>query len=128
MSNLTNLARANRKNPTPAESKLYYALRELKIGHWSRQFPIGNKYIADIICRSKRLIIECDGGQHYTKDGLESDNVRTEFLRQQGYTVLHFGNDEILKKYKWCFVYYLPRNGNKLPILTNNPQKKSMVR
>lgn len=97
MSKLTNLARNNRKNPTDAERKLYYALRELNIGHFQRQFPIGDKYIADFIWRARRLIIECDGGQHYTESGLESDTQRTEFLQTQGYKILRFGNDEIMK-------------------------------
>lgn len=97
MSKLTNIARANRKNQTDAEKKLYYALKDLRIGRFQRQFPISDKYIADLIWRQQRIIIECDGGQHFTESGLESDEVRSKFLNGQGYKVLRFGNDDILK-------------------------------
>ncbi len=97
MTKLTNLARANRKNQTDAEKKLYYALKDLKIGRFQRQFPINDRYIADLIWRKRRRIIECDGGQHYTESGLESDELRTEYLNKQGYKVLRFDNDRVLK-------------------------------
>jgi very-short-patch-repair endonuclease len=97
MAKLTDIARSNRKNPTDAEKKLYYALRDLKIGRFQRQFPINDKYIADLIWRKKRIIIECDGGQHHTSDGLEYDFARTEFIQRQGYTVMRFDNDDIIK-------------------------------
>ncbi len=101
MSKLTELARTNRKNPTDAERNLFYALRELKVAHFQRQFPIGDRYIADIICRKHRLVIECDGGQHYTESGMESDAARTEFLQRLGYKVLRFDNEDILKNINW---------------------------
>ncbi|MDR1337802.1 MAG: endonuclease domain-containing protein [Rickettsiales bacterium] len=97
MSKLTNLARVNRKNPTDSEKKLFYALRDLKIAHFQRQFPIGDKYIADIACRKHRLVIECDGSQHYTESGLASDWARDEFLQRYGYKIIRFSNGDIMK-------------------------------
>jgi very-short-patch-repair endonuclease len=41
------------------------------------------------------LIIEIDGGQHLSQ--VEYDNERTKFLNAQGYKVLRFWNDEVLK-------------------------------
>lgn len=97
MSALTELARQNRKNPTKAEKKLWFALRRLNLGHFQRQFIINDKYIADFICREKRFIIECDGGQHYTDDGLSSDEARTKYLNDCGYTVIRLDNELILQ-------------------------------
>ena len=60
-------SRAMRKNPTQAENKLWQELRGKKLGFgFRRQFVIDSKYIADFVCLEKRLIIECDGGQHAT--------------------------------------------------------------
>ena len=42
------------------------------------------------------LVIELDGGQH--SEQIERDRVRTLFLESQGYRVLRFWNDEVLKE------------------------------
>ena len=57
-----------------------------------RQVPIG-KYIADFVCPARKLIIEVDGGQHTP----EVDASRTAFLESQGYRVLRFWNNEVLR-------------------------------
>ena len=98
MNFLTDLARENRKNPTEAEARLWHALRKHTNVHWQRQFTVENRYIADLICRSKRLIIECDGRHHYADTGLERDRQRDEFLKDIGYRVLRFTNQEIMKE------------------------------
>jgi very-short-patch-repair endonuclease len=97
MAILTALARKNRKDSTDAENRLYYALKDAKIGKFQRQFPISNKYIVDLIWRERRFVIECDGGQHCTEQGLQYDAERDEFLQKQGYKLIRFGNDEIIK-------------------------------
>jgi very-short-patch-repair endonuclease len=71
------LARANRKHPTDAERKLWYLLKDEKLGFkFRRQHRIG-AYIVDFICLEKNLVIECDGGQHA---GNKADEERTNFL------------------------------------------------
>lgn len=40
-----------------------------------RQKPVLN-FIVDFYCPSANLVIECDGSQHYTAEGLEADWVR----------------------------------------------------
>ncbi len=60
-----------------------------------RQQPIG-PYIVDFVCFEKRLIIEVDGGQHAQR--VEDDNARTEELRSQGFQVLRFWNNQILRE------------------------------
>ena len=58
-------AKQMRREMTPAERKLWYALRDRRlIGYkFRRQMPVG-KYIADFVCLNPKVIIEVDGGQH----------------------------------------------------------------
>ena len=44
----------------------------------------GTNYIVDFYCPAANLVIECDGSQHYTDDGLEADRIRDEALAQLG--------------------------------------------
>ena len=87
-------ARAFRKNMTDTEQKLWSRLRRNQLGHYfRRQVPIG-KYIVDFMCRQKKLIIEIDGAQHSTMQGLEKDRQRDDYLSSEGYHVLRFNNSE----------------------------------
>ena len=88
-------SRAMRKNPTEAENKLWQELRSKKLGFgFRRQFVIDSKYIADFVCLEKRLIIECDGGQHNQNfDDIE----RNFYLESQNFRILRFWNNEILE-------------------------------
>jgi very-short-patch-repair endonuclease len=44
----------------------------------------------------KRLAIEVDGGQH--NDPNSHDRQRDEWLREQGFVILRFWNNEVLKQ------------------------------
>ena len=71
------LAKALRKNMTPWERKLWYDfLRNYPI-RFQRQKAIGN-YIADFYSAKARLIIELDGGGHYTAEQSAKDELRTQ--------------------------------------------------
>jgi len=76
-------ARALRKELTPAERKLWSALRGNKLNGVSfrRQHAIGN-YIVDFVSIKKKLIIELDGSQHLEQS--EYDEERTRYLELQG--------------------------------------------
>ena len=88
-------SREMRKNPTEAENKLWQELRGKKLGFgFRRQFVIDSKYIADFVCLEKRLIIECDGGQH--NQNFE-DIERDFYLESQNFRILRFWNNEILE-------------------------------
>jgi hypothetical protein len=52
-------------------------------------------YIADFYCAKARLVIELDGSQHYTEDGMSHDAARTEALNTLGLEVLRFSNLDI---------------------------------
>lgn len=88
-------AKELRKDPTPAEAKLWTHLRAHRMGgvHFRDQHAIGN-YIVDFCAPRKKLVIELDGSQHLEKQ--EYDAERTEFLKSRGYRVLRFWNHEVM--------------------------------
>lgn len=90
-------ARTLRARPTDAERKLWYLLRSLKpLGlHFRRQAPIGI-YIADFAWHDGKLVIELDGSQH-ADERQSYDSKRTQWLQSQGYRVLRFWNNDVLK-------------------------------
>lgn len=87
---------ALRKNQTPQELKLWYNLRARRLGNlkFRRQFRIG-KYVVDFCCLSKKLVIELDGSQHNEPNNIIKDQVRQRYIKNQGYKVLRFWNNEI---------------------------------
>ena len=86
-----------RSNMTDAEQWLWQRLRRKQILglQFYRQKPILN-FIVDFYCSAAKLVIECDGGQHYTAEGLEADRARDQALAQLGLNVLRFDNRQIL--------------------------------
>jgi very-short-patch-repair endonuclease len=90
-------ARAMRLAPTDAERKLWWHLRHrlpLPSSHFRRQVRLGS-YIVDFACHHFKLIVEVDGGQH--AEDRRRDALRTRFLEREGYRVLRFWNNEVLK-------------------------------
>ncbi len=84
-----------RKEPTPAERKLWSRIRNDQLGvTFRRQHAVGN-YIPDFCCPKAKLIIELDGSQHLEQE--EYDEERTVYLETQGYRVLRFWNHEVLR-------------------------------
>ena len=87
-------ARQLRKNMTKQERRLWFDFLRAYPVKFYKQRPI-DCYIADFYCASARLVIELDGGQHYTEEGLEYDRIRTEIMEKYGLTVLRFSNLDI---------------------------------
>ena len=79
---------------TKEERHLWYDfLRQYPI-RFLRQKIIDN-YIVDFYCHEARLIIELDGSQHYEKNGLLKDKIRTEKIETRNLTVIHIPNNEV---------------------------------
>lgn len=95
--NLKQVSRELRNNMTEAEKLLWSKLRNKQILglQFYRQKPILN-YIVDFYCPAANLVIECDGSQHFTEDGLETDRIRDEALAQLGLKVLRFDNGQVM--------------------------------
>jgi very-short-patch-repair endonuclease len=95
-SSITKKARENRKNPTPAESKLWFeVLQNRQLAHFkfTRQKPLV-QYIVDFYCAELMLAIEIDGDSH--TEQVEYDQHRTESLNRFGIEVIRYTNQEIL--------------------------------
>ncbi len=94
--NTLQFAKQNRKTPTAEEDKMWQELRNRQITNckFRRQHPIAG-YIPDFVCLEKRLIIEIDGGYHNEKDQKIFDNAREEWLKESGYKMMRFKNDEV---------------------------------
>ena len=91
-------ARVLRKEMTRHERHLWYDfLRSYPVKVY-RQREISG-YIADFYCASAQLIIELDGSQHFTTDGLAHDAGRTAVLEQLGIMVIRFTNHQIDKEF-----------------------------
>ena len=73
---LTQRDRELRKNMTREEKQLWYQFLRIHPLRFLRQKVIGD-YIVDFCCHETRLVIELDGSQHYQKDGLLRDQIRT---------------------------------------------------
>ena len=95
--NLKQPSRDLRNNMTDAEQLLWQRLRRKQILglQFYRQKPILN-FIVDFYCSAAKLVIECDGGQHYTEDGRLADQIRDQVLSELGLVVLRFSNRQIL--------------------------------
>jgi very-short-patch-repair endonuclease len=87
--------KAPRSNMTEAERRLWYFLRAHRFRRtkFKRQAAIG-KYIVDFVCFEKSLVIEVDGSQHADN---EKDHARTRWLENQGFRVVPFWNNDVLK-------------------------------
>ena len=93
---LTQKARENRKNPTPAEKKLWYEVlgnKGLDNLKFTRQKPL-DKYIVDFYCAELMIAIEIDGDTHADQE--QYDKRRTENLNKYGVEVIRYTNAEVL--------------------------------
>ena len=95
-SQMVEAARALRQRSTPAEDKLWEALRGRRLGglKFRRQHPIG-PFVLDVFCVERQLVVEVDGSIHRTPDQVAYDIARTGYLTDRGLNVLRFTNDEV---------------------------------
>jgi very-short-patch-repair endonuclease len=97
--NLTERARELRKNPTPAEKKIWLGYLKNFQHAVFRQRPVDN-YIVDFYCPEYRLVIEIDGESHLTDEGLEYDEERTRVLEGYGVRIVRFLNKDVLDNFE----------------------------
>jgi very-short-patch-repair endonuclease len=96
-SKLRSNARALRKNSTDAERILWSELRDHRLNGagFRRQVPIEN-YVADFVCHAAKLVIELDGGQHFSDQAERADGKRSTMIEAQGFQVLRFSNLDVM--------------------------------
>ncbi len=90
-------AKKNRKEPTEAENLIWQNVRNRKINDlkFRRQHPVGG-FIPDFVCLEKNVIIEIDGSYHNTEEQQKFDLAREEWLKENGFTMIRFTNDEVI--------------------------------
>jgi very-short-patch-repair endonuclease len=96
-SRLRSNARALRKNSTDAERILWSELRDHRLNGagFRRQVPI-EAYIADFMCHTAKLVIELDGGQHFSDRGEQTDAARSAVIETKRFQVLRFSNHDVM--------------------------------
>ncbi len=88
-----------RRDPSPAERKLWFEfLRDLPV-KFTRQKPLGH-YIADFYCASQQLVIEVDGDSHFDDAGERYDTARTAILELVGIRVMRITNLEVMEQFE----------------------------
>ncbi|MCY3979839.1 MAG: endonuclease domain-containing protein [Chloroflexi bacterium] len=90
-------ARLMRRNPTPAEAKLWQHIRKRQVRgfRFRRQHAIG-PFIVDYYCYEARLVIELDGAIHDEPAQAEYDEDRQQYLESAGLRVLRFTNAQVI--------------------------------
>src|SRR5262245_22472271 len=87
-------AKELRRDMTAAERTLWQELRANRLArfHFRRQQVIAG-LIVDFYCHSKSLVIEVDGPVHEQQRSY--DDARDQILRDSGFTVLRFNNEQV---------------------------------
>lgn len=82
---------------TDAEHLLWTKIRnkQLKGYQFYRQKIVGN-FIVDFYCPKANLVIEVDGGQHYSGEARERDERRDRIITSLGLRVLRFSDGDVL--------------------------------
>lgn len=95
---LKQFSRNLRTGMTEAEKLLWSKVRrkQLRGYQFYRQRIIG-EYIVDFYCSKANLIIELDGGQHYTEEAKKKDKGRDDYLKREGYEILRFSDKEVFE-------------------------------
>lgn len=87
-------ARRLRRELSLPEKLLWARLRNAPV-RFRRQHPIG-PYVLDFYCPAQRLAVEIDGFAHDTGERPERDEVRTEWLRNDGIDIVRIAAREVL--------------------------------
>ena len=92
-------SRCLRRNMTPQERRLWYSfLRNYEVKVYRQR--VIDRFIVDFYCAKAKLVIEVDGGQHYSEDGVMHDRERTAYLQGYGLEVLRFSNSDVDRRFE----------------------------
>src|ERR1700732_1246211 len=83
---------------TEAEKLLWSKIRAKQIKGFQvyRQKPIG-RFIVDFYCPKAKLVIELDGGQHYSEPMQVKDQIRDRYMESIGLKVLRFSDSDLFE-------------------------------
>ena len=83
---------------TKQEKHLWYDFLCKYPVRFQRQKAIDN-FIVDFYCHKAKLIVELDGSQHYSEEGMEYDSSRSDILAQYALKVIRFANTDVDKNF-----------------------------
>jgi very-short-patch-repair endonuclease len=91
----TERARELRRSASPTEKLLWSKLCRGQVdgNRFTTQFQIG-EYYGDVVCRTKKLVVEVDGWSHDVRQGY--DARRDDYMQSMGYRVLRFTNEDVM--------------------------------
>lgn len=93
MAKMNQYCRQNRRKPTPAELHLKKELQRKGIIFRSQR-PI-DYYIVDFLIFMKAIVIEVDGGYHFTQEQRIKDQVRQRYIENKGFEVIRVTNKQV---------------------------------
>ncbi len=131
LSELKELRKKLRSNPTNAEKELWKSIRNMQLGFkFRRQVSIGY-FVVDFYCKDLALAIELDGPVHNKKIIKERDILRQEIIESSGVIFLRFTNKDIFENLDWVLnkikkkCQQLRENNIKTSLLVENQQNHS---
>ena len=95
---LKKYSRRLRKEMTDAERLLWSKIRGKQVKGFQvyRQKPIG-RFVVDFYCPKSKLVIELDGGQHYSEVIQAKDESRDRYMESVGLKVLRSSDTEVFE-------------------------------
>lgn len=85
-----------RRNPTPAEAKLWSRIRKRQLaGYKFRRQHIIAGFIVDFYCPTLQLVVEVDGPIHQFQP--RQDAQRTRILQARGVRIVRFSSEAVIK-------------------------------
>lgn len=105
-------AEANKAKETATEKKIRQLLEGYSIKHTTQKpiYTSDSFYIVDFYLPEINLVVEVDGGYHYTVEQIEYDNKKNDKLLSLGYNVLRFSNKDYRKG--WDTIREMIKNKN----------------
>lgn len=87
-----------RNNATPAEQKLWQKLKGKQIAgiKFRRQYSI-DSFIVDFYAPSCKLVVEIDGGTHFSDEAIEYDIQRERYIKKFGIRIIRFTNVDVFE-------------------------------
>ena len=100
-----------KKNLTSAEASLWNLLKHRQVSGYKfiRQYSIGY-YLVDFCCPKGMWIIELDGNFHGDYHQIEKDEIRDNYLKKLGFTVLQFENKRVFQDMEFVLKYVPERS------------------
>jgi very-short-patch-repair endonuclease len=97
MGNHKDLRRKLRRDSTLPERLLWSKLKSRQIGFKFRRQESIDRYIVDFLYPSLKLVVEVDGVHHAYRGMPEYDEARRECIRELGYEIAVFSDQEVLE-------------------------------